>query len=142
MSDDHITVGLDIAGASAEAVIEAFCRRELVSRWWGGELTIERRVGGAYVVDFARLDATLRGTIRGYAPAGPLSFTWRWDGEEDEFLVTVRALRRPDGVRVEVEHGPYADLTGEDATSHREGWEYFLPRLAAVLSARRREQIQ
>lgn len=73
-----IVVGIDVPRTSAEGVIAAFCRPELLSSWWGGELTVER-----------------------------------WDGDEDEFLVTVRPLSRPDGVRVEVEHGPYVDIEGE-----------------------------
>jgi hypothetical protein len=53
--------------------------------------------------------------------------------------VRVRAVSVGDAAtRVEIEHGPHGDSADEleEAKAHRDGWEFFLPQLAACLSGR------
>jgi uncharacterized protein YndB with AHSA1/START domain len=133
------TVQLD--GCSPERALAAFTEPAVLARWWGGELTAELQPGGRYSVWFAKVPARLNGHVVGYTPASMLAFTWGWEHEPDEpertVTVTVSAEPGSAGTVLSVVHGPHGeDEAGLAArASHREGWEYFLPRLAAVLAA-------
>jgi uncharacterized protein YndB with AHSA1/START domain len=136
LADDHLLVAVDIPGATPADVVAAFCEPDRLRQWWGGSLTFQPYPGGAYVVHFPQLSQTMRGSVRAYAQDGPLSFTWAWDHEPDlpQLLVTVDVTATPDGVQLRLEHGPYDDASRSEAHSHREGWEFFLPRLVSHLN--------
>jgi hypothetical protein len=53
--------------------------------------------------------------------------------------VSVRADATDAGARLRLDHGPYdgGQVDREDAESHRQGWEFFLPRLGRVLAEER-----
>jgi uncharacterized protein YndB with AHSA1/START domain len=128
---------VDLPGVSPSLALKAFTDPVLVSRWWGGELTAELIPGGRYQVEFHQLGRILVGAVIEYQPPTLLHFSWVWAHEADDCgrSVTVRASRLPDGAHLEVEHGPYGDGAPDRtaAAEHREGWEYFLPRLSAIV---------
>ena len=101
------------------------------------ELKIEPAPGGTYVVRFESQGWTLRGQVLSYDPGSELSVTWAWDHQPDDPVREVKVRARPagDGTRLEIEHGPHGDSESEkeEAVGHREGWEHFLPRLAACV---------
>jgi uncharacterized protein YndB with AHSA1/START domain len=137
------TVLLD--GCSPDRALAAFTDPAVLARWWGGELTAELSPGGIYSVWFAKLEARMTGEVLSYAPGSRLDFRWGWEHEPGPQVrtVTVRAepagsgRSGPTGAVLTVEHGPYGVGEGEAAAraEHREGWEFFLPRLAGVLAA-------
>lgn len=139
--DPWLRISLDVPGAEPAEVVNAFLDPAAVRRWWGGaQLTVEEEVGGRYVAYFDRLDQTMRGTITELAPdAGRFGFTWSWDHEPE------LSSRRVDvsvdaGAVLRLAQGEYdhaSRLDRDDAGSHRDGWEFFLPRLAEVVRAQR-----
>jgi uncharacterized protein YndB with AHSA1/START domain len=66
-------------------------------------------------------------------PPHRLVFTWVWDGEGDETLVTVDLAATADGTDLSLRHERFAD----DATakSHAQGWDDCLDRLPGWLAA-------
>jgi uncharacterized protein YndB with AHSA1/START domain len=143
VSDDgpllSATVQLD--GCTPDRALGAFTDAAVLARWWGGELTADLSPGGIYSVWFAKLAARMTGEVVSYAPGSTLVFRWGWEHEPGPQMrtVTVRAEPDPDGTTgtvLTVEHGPYGSGEAEAAarTEHREGWEFFLPRLAGVLA--------
>jgi uncharacterized protein YndB with AHSA1/START domain len=133
----RITTHLD--GVRPAEVVGAFVAPELVRRWWGADLADVPRAGGPYVARSAKLDQTMRGSVLALdAPRGLFAFTWSWDHRPDlpRRRVSVQAEAVDAGCRVRLDHGPYDDgeLDRDDAESHRQGWVFFLPRLADVLA--------
>jgi uncharacterized protein YndB with AHSA1/START domain len=97
--------------------------------------------GGAYRVAFPAIPATLTGAVVSFRPGDSLEFGWAWDGEADNPPSTVLVSVAPraaasDSTVLTIEHGPHGDNeAGQTArTEHREGWEYFLPRLVETLT--------
>jgi uncharacterized protein YndB with AHSA1/START domain len=128
-----------LPGCSPENALAAFTDPALLATWWGrAELTADLVPGGRYVVRFAALDQTMTGEVVGYAAGHFLEFRWAWAHLPDEpsRVVTVTVDGQPDVTVLTVVHGPHGDDESERAArqGHREGWEYFLPRLADVLS--------
>ena len=82
----------------------------------------------------------MTGELLRYEPPSYLEFTWSWDAEPSRtrrtVLVSVTGGTAADTTEVSIAHGPHADSAAEHAArkEHREGWEYFLPRLAALVS--------
>ena len=74
-----------------------------------------------------------------YDPESGLTFTWAWEHQPDDPPREVKVTAVPAGTaatRLEIEHGPHGDSESElvEAVAHREGWEYFLPRMADCLA--------
>lgn len=133
-----VRASIDLERVGPSEAIRAFTEPALLREWWGGQLEIEPEPGGAYVVRFESQGWTLRGQVLSYDPESELSFTWAWDHQPDDPVreVKVRAKPADDGTSLTVEHGPHGDSESEqeEAVGHREGWEHFLPRLAASVA--------
>ncbi len=129
-----------LPGCSPERALAAFTDPAMLARWWGGELSTDLMPGSAYTVCFPRLGRTITGEVLCYEPVSRLEFTWIWDQDPADItrtvLVTVSAASGTGGTVLRVTHGPHADGESENAArkEHREGWEYFLPRLAVMLN--------
>jgi uncharacterized protein YndB with AHSA1/START domain len=126
----------DITGVAPPQALRAFTDPDLVRQWWaGGALTARLEPGGEYVVRFDALGQTMRGSITAYDPEGTLAFTWAWDHEPDEpgCVVSISVGETDGGSRIDLSQGIYEDSEAGrvTATSHEEGWAYFLPRLVA-----------
>jgi uncharacterized protein YndB with AHSA1/START domain len=127
-----------LPGCSAARALSAFTDPDLLARWWGGgRLSTTLTVGGPYMVAFPALGRTMTGQVTGYQPGRSLEFSWGWDGVDGPGG-TVR-VQAGDGepVTLTIEHGDYDDSEAgqEVRAEHRAGWEHFLPKLAATLSA-------
>jgi uncharacterized protein YndB with AHSA1/START domain len=147
VSDDGrmVHASIELPGVAPREAIRAFTDPALLLQWWGGQLETEAKPGGPYVVHFEGLGRTLQGEVVGYDPESELTFTWAWDYEADppRREVKVRAVPTGDaGTRVEIEHGPHGDSADEleEAKAHRDGWEFFLPQLAASLSGAQQQR--
>jgi len=129
-----LTVEGSVAGGSPAAVIAAFTTPASVARWWSAELTGGTSPGEPYVVSFPGVGRTMRGEVVAHEPERRFSFTWAWDHEPE--LPTYEVVVEAAGggpTSITITHGPYADdETGRaEAESHREGWEYYMPKLLA-----------
>jgi uncharacterized protein YndB with AHSA1/START domain len=134
--DSWLRITLDVPGATPADVVNAFLDPAAVRRWWGGaQLTVEEEVGGRYVVYFDRLDQTMRGTVTALdVAAGAFGFTWAWD-HEPELPVRRVEIRVEPGAVLHLAQGEYDEASRDDARGHREGWEFFLPKLVEAVQA-------
>jgi uncharacterized protein YndB with AHSA1/START domain len=129
-----------LPGCPPDRALAAFTDPELLARWWGGELASTLEPGTPYTVTFTRLGRAITGEVVAYQPASHLEYTWQWDHEPEAVRRTVLVTVTPDdagtGTALTIIHGPHGDGPAEAASraEHREGWEFFLPRLAAQLS--------
>ena len=136
--------------ASKQRVFDAWTRPEFVRQWFGPaekECTLaetDARVGGAYTLELrgagcsAVGDATnevrtSRATGR-YIKVDPydlLQFTWKWDPDAEDTLVTV-ALRDVDGgTEIKLTHERFPTEAIRDA--HQHGWTGSLDKLVRLL---------
>jgi uncharacterized protein YndB with AHSA1/START domain len=126
-----------LADCGPQRALAAFTDAAVLGRWWRGELAARLEPGGEYTVAFPAMGATLTGTVVSYEPGGALEFSWSWDGSPADSTVAVRVTAGPaaGSALVTIEHGPHGeDQAGRTAhQEHWDGWEFFLPRLAAEL---------
>ena len=78
-------------------------------------------------------DVTLRGEYRVVEPGARLDHTWSWDHEDTPPRRVSISFADADGsCRIAVRH----EFEGaEEGDGYRDGWEYFLGRLAGELDA-------
>ena len=121
-----------------EQVFKAFTDPEWYSAWWGPPGTrsevreLDLRVGGAYRIDMHLPDGTLAvlyGRYRQVRPPALLSYTWAWEGEGVETLVTLEIEPHPAGTELTVTHEGFTDQPQRDM--HEQGWSGSLDRLSA-----------
>ncbi len=119
-----------------EAVFEHLTRPALLQRWWPPEAEVDGRVGGAYHFRWPAQNWDLRGEFTAFEPGRRLAYTWAWDHEPQlpTRLVEFALAPHHGGTRVDLSHGTYgdSDIEQADRTSHLEGWQYFLGRLAEL----------
>jgi uncharacterized protein YndB with AHSA1/START domain len=137
-----VTASLRLPGTSPERALSAFTDPATLARWWGGELASTLEPGTPYTVTFTQLGRAITGEVVAYDPASHLEYTWQWDHEPEAVrrTVAVTVTPRDAGTTVTITHGPHADAGPDPSeaeaaarTEHREGWEFFLPRLASVI---------
>ena len=129
----HREIRIDAAPAAVFAFLVDPAK---MVRWMGIEAVLDPRPGGDYGVNINR--ERVRGEVVELVPDRRLVFTWGWEngalpvapGES-----TVEISLEPDG------EGTLLRLTHRDLppgmhTFHRLGWDYALPRLAAVAAGR------
>jgi uncharacterized protein YndB with AHSA1/START domain len=94
---------------------------------------VDLRVGGRYRIAGPAVGLAVTGQYLVVEPPNRLSFTWRWDGEADESLVTV-ALTGADGATtLAIVHERFPDEGSRD--EHAKGWNDCLDRLPTWLAA-------
>jgi len=108
---------------------------ELATWFWppsfGTTCAIELEVGGDIHIAASHPGMGVSGEFLAVDEPTALSFTWRWDGEDDESLVTLTLTPTDDGTRLELTHDRLQDE--EVATEHEQGWNDCLDRLPAFL---------
>jgi uncharacterized protein YndB with AHSA1/START domain len=141
-TDPWLRVTVEVPGVTPSDVIGAFLDPAAVRRWWGGaELTVEPEIGGRYVAYFDQLGQTMRGVVTDLDQAtGRFGFSWSWDHAPE--LPARRVDVNVDaGAVLRLSQGDYdqtSRIDRDEARTHREGWEFFLPRLAEVVTAQQR----
>ena len=114
------------------SVFEWFVDPVLLTRWWPSEADLDVRPGGPFRMYWEEPDVTLRGEYRVVDPGRRLDFTWSWDHEDlPPRLVSIAFEDSDVGTAVRVEHDHETESEGSD---HRDGWEFFLGRLADRLA--------
>jgi len=130
----HREIRIDAAPAT---VFEFLTDPAKMVRWMGTEAVLGPRPGGDYGVNISGHER-VSGEVIEIVPDRKLVFTWGW---EDEALPvapgesTVEISLEPDGegTLLRLTH---RDLPRDMHTFHRLGWDYALPRLAAVAAGR------
>jgi uncharacterized protein YndB with AHSA1/START domain len=112
---------------------------ELAAWFWPAELetvaTAEPRLGGCYRIQSTPAAMAVAGAYTCVEPPCLLAFTWRWDGDPTETVVTVRLRPTGAGTELAVAHDGFSDR--EDWDRHHTGWSHCLDRLPVWLDATR-----
>lgn len=86
----------------------------------GGRLRVAMRIPDGVHVAY--------GVYREIDPPRRLAFTWQWEGQEEETLVTIDLRERGDGTEVVLTHQRFA--TEESRDGHEHGWTSIRNKLA------------
>jgi len=130
--------------ASPEVVFEVLSSPEHIRDWWSAETRFEVVAGAA-----GRLSWTDAGTGREHStpftivevdPPRRFSFRWTYEdqtaGPGNSLLVTFELVPAGDGTTVRFSETGYRERGWEAAVleahynDHRQGWDFYLPRLA------------
>lgn len=121
--------------AAAPELIWAFLvEPDKIIKWEAVAAEVDVRPGGAMRIDMHGDRDVALGEYRVVEPYERLSFTWGWEGDEivppGSSLVEITLAPDGDETVVRLEHSQLP--TEESASSHGEGWEYYVGRLATV----------
>lgn len=128
--------------ASVDAVYRAWTEVSEMKQWMAPEgisvarLEADVRVGGKYLIEMATPNgpATAIGEYREVSPGKSLSYTWRWQEQEEmpDSLVEVSFAASNAGTEVTLRHTGFVN---EEATKgHTDGWGSCLAMLAKHLA--------
>ncbi|HXY32554.1 MAG TPA: SRPBCC domain-containing protein [Gemmatimonadaceae bacterium] len=94
---------------------------------------VDLKVGGRYRIHMRQPDGAehrVSGIYRVIDPPRKLAYTWQWDGDAEETLVTLEFLPKGTGTELVLTHEGFA--TDEKRTSHEHGWTSILERLSTA----------
>ncbi len=127
--------------APREVVFRAWTDPEALKRWWvpveGMSVPaaeVDLRPGGRYRFTMRNAkgeDVHLSGVYREVRPPERLVYTWRWEGSEDETLVTVDFEATGGTTLLHLTHEQFRDDAVRDR--HGIGWRGVLDRLVATV---------
>jgi uncharacterized protein YndB with AHSA1/START domain len=98
---------------------------------FGTTTEVDLRLGGRYRIDGVNAGMAVSGAYLEVDPPERLVFTWRWDGEEVETVVTITLARSGEGTELLLLHDEFPD--GEARDRHAQGWSDCLDRLPRYL---------
>ena len=129
---DLLELELRVA-ASPETVFGFLNSSEGMARWFGSKVELDPKPGGQIRVDINGKDIA-RGEIVEIVPNERVVFTFGWEGEDQAVppgasTVEIALVRDGDGTIIRLKH---SGLTTDQAASHKEGWEHYLPRLVEL----------
>jgi uncharacterized protein YndB with AHSA1/START domain len=132
--------------ASPEVVFEVLSSPEHIRDWWSADTKFEPVAGAASTltwtdVETGRQEATAF-TLVEVDPPRRFSFRWTYDGAaaapDNSLLVTFDLIPSEQGTTVRFSETGYRERGWEVAVleqqynDHRQGWDFYLPRLAAT----------
>jgi uncharacterized protein YndB with AHSA1/START domain len=127
--------------ARRNIVFAYFTDADKLIRWKGVAATLDARPGGIYRVEIDT-NNIVRGTYLEVTPFERIVFSWGWEGENSPLppgasIVEVTFSEDGGGTRVRLRH---KGLPPPLRAVHADGWEHFLPRLAAEAEGRPQER--
>lgn len=105
-----------------------------MQRWFGKSVELDPAPGGKLRVDINGRDIAA-GEIVEIVPNERVVFTFGWEGENHPVpagSTRVEISLTRDGDDVTIVRLRHSGLTAEQAASHKEGWDHYLPRLAEL----------
>jgi uncharacterized protein YndB with AHSA1/START domain len=123
--------------APPERVWRAFTEPAALAAWFWPErfeptAETDVRVGGRYRIDGPGAGMAVSGEYVAVEPPSRLAFTWRWDGETEQTLVTLVLTPVGTGTELGLTHERFGDDADRD--NHAKGWSDCLDRLPAWLA--------
>ena len=121
-----------VLAAPPERVWHAFTDPAALAAWfWPRRLAmtaeVAPRVDGRYRLAGQGPGMAIDGSYVAVEPPSRLAFTWRWQGEPEQTLVTLRLAPGDTGTELTLIHDGFADDTARD--DHVKGWSDCLDRL-------------
>jgi uncharacterized protein YndB with AHSA1/START domain len=131
--------------ASPEVVFEVVSSPEYIRDWWSAETEFEPVAGSASVLTWTDRDSgrveSAPFTVVEADPPTRFSFRWTHDegeiaGPDNSLLVTFELVPSGEGTTVRFRETGYRERGWEAAVleaqynDHRQGWDFYLPRLA------------
>jgi uncharacterized protein YndB with AHSA1/START domain len=138
--------------ASPEVVFDVVSRPEHIRTWWSADTDVEPRRGAAGALTWTDENTGEKKSMQYEVVDAdpPRTFSFRWTHEVDEtpdstnsLLVTFELTPAGDGTRLAFRETGYRERGWEAAVleahynDHRQGWDFYLPRLAATATATR-----
>ena len=122
-----------VLAAPPERVWAAFTEPETLAAWfWPARLSpvvsAEVRVGGSYRIEGTGM--AVSGVYVEVEPLRRLVFSWRWDGDETESLVTLEFEGSEGKTVLALRHDRFAN--DEERDNHAQGWNDCLDRLSSL----------
>ena len=128
--------------ASPEVVFEVLSRPEHIRDWWNAETDLEAAAGATSQFTWTRDGACTSAPFTVVEVDPPRTFSFRWiydDGEAagpgNSLLVTFELEPAGEGTTVRFRETGYRERGWEAAVleahynDHRQGWDFYLPRL-------------
>lgn len=120
--------------APREAVWRSWTDPHELAAWfwppaWQTAAEFNAQPGGHWRLSSVVAGMAVGGDIAVVEPETRIVFTWRWDGDPEETLVTVTLQDAEGGTDVEILHERFADE--ETRSGHEQGWHDCLARLDA-----------
>ncbi len=114
--------------APPEAVWAALTRPEALASWfWPASLgTHIKIINDEYRIEASHPAMAVSGRYLELDPPRRVVMTWRWDGIDDETLVTIELSPEGEHTRLSLVHEPHTD-------GHEQGWRDCLDRLPGYL---------
>ncbi len=122
---------LEVRVAASPSTVFTFLKdADGMAQWFGSSVEMESKPGGSLRVDINGRDIA-RGEIVEIVPPERVVFTFGWEGDGNPVppgssKVEITLAKDGEGTIVKLRH---SGLTAEQAASHKEGWDHYLPRL-------------
>jgi uncharacterized protein YndB with AHSA1/START domain len=131
----HLEVNRSLA-FPADRVWRALTDPAALAAWFWPQrfattVEVDLRVGGRFRIDGPGAGTAVAGEYVAVDPPRRLVFTWRWDGELDETLVTVELRPIQTGTELVLVHERFATEALRD--DHAKGWADCLDRMPGWL---------
>lgn len=128
-SEEAVELEIHIA-ARRSTVFSFLDSADGMAQWFGSSVEMDAKPGGVLRVDINGRDIA-KGEIVEIVPPNRIVFTFGWEGEGHPVppgasTVEITLAEDGDGTILRLRH---SGLSAEQAASHKEGWEHFLPRL-------------
>lgn len=123
--------------AKPETVFSFLNNADAMSRWIGDKVELDARPGGEFRIDMNGRDIA-RGEVVSIEPNTRVVMTWGWEGEGHPIppgasTVEITLAADGDATIVRLRH---TGLLQDAVKDHTDGWNLFMPRLAAVAEGR------
>jgi uncharacterized protein YndB with AHSA1/START domain len=122
--------------ASPRTVYSFLTHADKLTQWMGEKAEFDLRPRGAIRLDYGG-GHVMRGEFLELVPDERVVISWGWESDATpppgQSRVTFTLTPDGEATLLKLVH---EELTEEEAKTHAEGWDYFLPRLAAAAAGR------